>query len=359
MKYAKLMREVFRANARTEAYLETSAYWQHCFAEMTFLYLRPLARHWGLPMEAVKDEVFNTHNGDVRWTLLFTQTITSTWGVEEATLLSGYLETRAWREGSVGRRYLNALAQSSFGRLEVVRSRPGVAYSVRAYGSNDDPISIPHRFSGDSPPVGACLAGRVISMQGRHQMSTVSMTLNQRLAGQLHAASIELRVIVKTLLDKWQIHEYTVCDSATDYRRPDCQFSLDKLMLGEVQLRHAIMVFCAWTAARLYRETELQHLLDHCASTEPIRYNYECAENAQSVKQKLDDHPHLRRSADDSWSLCLGGSMLSAPGLADIRLSGSRLTLETPFVEAARQGAVLIQTALADQLVEAGADVVC
>lgn len=202
MKYAKLMREVFRANARTEAYLETSAYWQHCFAEMTFLYLRPLARHWGLPMEAVKDEVFNTHNGDVRWTLLFTQTITSTWGVEEATLLSGYLETRAWREGSVGRRYLNALAQSSFGRLEVVRSRSGVAYSVRAYGSNDDPISIPHRFSGDSPPVGACLAGRVISMQGRHQMSTVSMTLNQRLAGQLHAASIELQVIVKTLLDK-------------------------------------------------------------------------------------------------------------------------------------------------------------
>lgn len=86
---------------------------------------------------------------------------------DELNVISEYLKSNGWRESVLGRRYLEALRDSTASLYEVVDIDPGRSVTVRDLLVHGDAVTVHDRMGSQSMAQWDCLAGRVLVVNGQ------------------------------------------------------------------------------------------------------------------------------------------------------------------------------------------------
>lgn len=87
---------------------------------------------------------------------------------QEQSIIEAYVNRRGWRESSSAKHYLNALNTSAYALWEVVERSEHRIIDVRAYGSNDEPLSIVDGHTGLLALSGDCICGRLLRLGSKY-----------------------------------------------------------------------------------------------------------------------------------------------------------------------------------------------
>lgn len=172
-------------------------------------FLAPVADQLNLGLEEAYEYFFDGPFGHMAFGFLFEEYATVRWDNEQQSLTEAYLKHRGWREGSAGRRYLQALDKSELKLWEIIKVSPGTHLDIREYGSIDDPIRVKEKAATESLRRWDCVAARVLPMGKGNVFSGALLQFNPEVAARMHRVLAEVpettHRMVQELVDHGEI----------------------------------------------------------------------------------------------------------------------------------------------------------
>ena len=162
MSERKTRREIDKAVRHLIEYEGPNNEWEFRMDELEDEFLAPVADELDLSMDEVSDFFLDGPFEHMAFGFLFEEYATAQWDNDDHSLIEAYLKHRGWREGSAGRRYLQALATSELKFWEIAAVKPGAYADIREYGSKDKPIRVKEKAATESLHQWDGLAARVL-----------------------------------------------------------------------------------------------------------------------------------------------------------------------------------------------------
>ena len=112
--------------------------------------LGPVADKLDISLDEASEFFFDGPFEQMAFGFLFEEYATARWDNEEQSLIEAYLKHRGWREGPIGRRYLQSLADSELKLWEITAVKPGAYVDIREYGSSEKPVRVKEKAATES-----------------------------------------------------------------------------------------------------------------------------------------------------------------------------------------------------------------
>ena len=155
--------------------------WAELHADLRDAHIEPLEEH--LPKEKLQEILDEQKELMLAGYIL--EDFFSCWFVEsgedgggaEINVVDEYLKQRGWRESVLGKRYLEALRDSTASLYEVVDVDPGRGTTVRDLFRGGDPIALEDAYGVEWAVRWDCFAGRLVSLKGKNYLTNAQLPL--------------------------------------------------------------------------------------------------------------------------------------------------------------------------------------
>jgi hypothetical protein len=295
MSERKNRRETDKAIRHLIEYEGPNSEWAGRLDELEDEFLAPVADKLDLSLDEASDYFFDGPFEHMAFGFVFEEYATVRWDNDEQTLIEAYLKHRGWREGTAGRRYLQALGESELKFWEITAVKPGAYVDIREYGSKEKSIRVREKAATESLHQWEGLAARVLSMGKGNIFSGALLPFSPEIAVRVHsvlaAVPDNTRQMMQELLDRGEIEKL-----------PDNMDALTLETLNSELPRIAFLFWAVDTYVRANRPPrELRNMDDELIELTQLRFPLR-GERSMVVKA-LDSSPVLEREADDGcWA---------------------------------------------------------
>ena len=187
MSERKNRREMDKAIRHLIEYEGPNNEWAGRLDELEDEFLAPVAEKLDLSLDEASNYFFDGHFGQMAFGFVFEEYVTVRWDNDEHTLIDTYLKHRGWREGSAGRRYLQALGESELKFWEITAVKSGAYVDIREYGSKKKPIRVKEKAATESLHQWEGLAARVLPMGNGNMFSGALLPFSPEVAARVHS----------------------------------------------------------------------------------------------------------------------------------------------------------------------------
>ena len=258
-------------------------------------FLGPVADKLNLSVDEAAAYLFDGHFGHMAFGFVFEEYATVRWDNDEHTLIDTYLKHRGWREGSAGRRYLQALGDSELKFWEVTSVKSGAYLDIREYGSKKKSIRVKEKAATENLHQWEGLAARVLPMGNGNIFSGALLPFSPEVADRVQTVLAGVPESTRQMMQE-------LVDSGEIDALPD---NMEELTLETVYSELPRMTFLFWavdTYVRANRPTpELRNMDDEPIELTQLRFPL-LGERTMVVKA-LDSSPVLERETDDGcWA---------------------------------------------------------
>jgi len=221
--------------------------------------------------------------------------------------VNDYLKTRGWREGTHGRQYLRALADSEVKFWEVTDVEAGAWVDVRPHGTEKKPVRVIEKTASQSISKWTALAARVLPMGSKRSFSGALIPLTPETA--LHVQS----VIEKEVADMELAFEEEKKSAETKGTEEEYDFEHDE---------------------------EFQAMFPQTFFPKITKLSF--------IRDQLNNHPAIVNEEKDTWVWLKDENSKTVFGR--LKLEKKQLHFETNSVERGELGLTQLQSLLGDAL---------
>ena len=295
MSERKNRRETDKAIRHLIEYEGPNSEWAGRLDELEDEFLAPVADKLDLSLDEASDYFFDGPFEHMAFGFVFEEYATVRWDNEEQTVIEAYLKHRGWREGSAGRRYLQALGESELKFWEITAVKAGAYVDIREFGSSEKSIRVKEKAATETLQQWEGLAARVLSMGKGNIFSGALLPFSPEIAVRVHsvlaAVPDNTRQMMQELLDRGEIEKL-----------PD---NMDALTLETLNSELPRITFLFWAVDTYVRANmpppELRNMDDELIELTQLRFPLR-GERSMVVKA-LDSSPVLERETDDGcWA---------------------------------------------------------
>jgi len=351
----KTRREIDKAIKHLMEYTGPNNEWASLMDELTHQYFDRAATHLqNLKPEdnpPTADDLYDFFLGSpfehMLFGYVFEEYASVRWDNEEHSLIDAYLKHRGWREGSNGRRYLQALGQSELKLWEITAVRPGSYAEIRLYGSSDKPIRVKEKAATQDLHQWDGLVARVLRVGNTPMFSGAMLPFTPDIAGQIHAALAgipdETRAMVQEFVDSGELE----LDALPD----DIDMQTEAMIAAELPA----VAFTFWAVDLYWRSNEplpeMRNMDDEPIALTELRFSVEAKPAA--LTQALNSSPVLDQTGPNTWTWLPRPVADIADDdrvsiLGHIELTPIALRLETNSVARAERGGDMLALLLGD-----------
>ena len=346
MSERKARREIDKAVRHLIEYDGPNNEWAHRLDGLGDELLGPVADKLDISLDEASEFFFDGPFGQMAFGFLFEEYATARWDNEEQSLIEAYLKHRGWREGPIGRRYLQSLADSELKLWEITAVKPGAYVDIREYGSSEKPVRVKEKAATESLQQWDGLAARVLPVDKGNVFSGAMLPFSPEIAVRLQS------VLAAVPEDTRQLMQELVDSGEIDALPGD----MEALILETVHSELPRMAFMFWgvdTYVRAMRPSaELRNIDDEPIELTQLRFPL--AGEPSKVVKALNSSPVLERDSDDGgWTWFPKPIDDISPEervsiLGHIRLKGRSLQLETNSVARVERGGKMLSVLLRD-----------
>lgn len=294
MSERKIRREIDKAIRHLIDYDGPSGEWAGRQEALEEEFLAPVADQLNLGLEEAYAYFFDGPFGHMAFGFLFEEYATVRWDNEEQSLTEAYVKHRGWREGTAGRRYLQALGDSELTLWEITSVQPGVHVDIREYGSKDKPVRVKEKAATENLQQWDCLAARVLPLGKGHIFSGALLPFSPNVAARMHRVLAEVPVTTRRMMQE-------LVDRGEIDKLPD---DMDDLLREAVADELPRVVFRFWAVDVYAAENRLPPLIRN-TENDPIeltQVRFPLRGARATIASALDSSAVLDREADDpSW----------------------------------------------------------
>ena len=340
MSASKQQKERDKAIRHLFDFIERSPRWKPLLDDLTRQYIQPVAAQLDEDVDMIDIRLQGGPYGSMMFGFIMELMAVTRWDNENETPIDEYLQKRGWREGTHGRRYLNALVESELVFLEVTNVDPGRWVEVRPYGTTEAVMRIvEHSASQSLHPYDAVVARLVTLGKSQRFGSILPLSPDGRSYLQEQLDSVE------SDLEQW--YEELVAEEGPD--------GLVENFANEIpmerQRRTDEYGFMCWAIDVLDPPPMIAPQM-HNTDNERIvmtKTRFPLTGDAEIIRQQFALYEELIDDGDDHWSwLKLDGSNTV---LGRFMLRKSELVFETNSVERGKQGETFMQAFVVDGLI--------
>jgi hypothetical protein len=346
MSERKNRREMDKAIRHLIEYEGPNDEWASRLDELEDEFLAPVADKLDLSLDEASDYFFDGYFGHMAFGFVFEEYATVRWDNDERTLIDAYLKHRSWREGSAGRRYLQALGESELKFWEITAVKPGAYVDIREYGSKEKSIRVKEKAATESLHQWEGLAARVLPMGNGKIFSGALLPFSPEVAARVHS-------VLSAVPDNTHQMMQELVDSGEIDALPD---NMDTLTLETLYAELPRITFQFWAVDTYLRANrpppELRNMDDDPIELTQLRFPL-LGERSMVVRA-LDSSPVLERETDDGcWAWFPKPFEEIAPEervsiLGHIELKNTSLQLDTNSVARVERGGKLLSSLLGD-----------
>ncbi len=346
MSNRKTRREIDKAIRHLMAYTGPSGEWEGRFEQVQRDLLNPLADKLEVSLEEMEDFFLSGPYHHMVIGFVFEEFATVLWDSEKRNLTEAYLEHRGWREGSAGRRYLQALGDSELQFWEITAVKPGAYAELRPYGSADKSIRVQEKAATESLHQWDGLVARVLHIGATPVFSGAMLPFRPELAARiqsvLSAAAEQAQQLVQELIEQGEM------EPASANLEEIVRFTLESELAGVAFLIWAMDLYLqSMRPSPVYRNMDDEPI-------EPTEVRFPLRADRLAVGRALDASPVLHRDdGETNWSWFPEpyddidfGERVSI--LGHIALSGDHLELQTNSAARADRGRNQLASLLGD-----------
>lgn len=340
----KNRREMNKAIRHLIEYAGPNNEWAGRLDQLEDEFLAPVADKLDLSLDEASDYFFDGYFEHMAFGFVFEEYATVRWDNEETTLVDTYLKHRGWREGSAGRRYLQALGESELKFWEITAVKPGAYVDIRAYGSKEKSIRVKEKAATESLEQWDGLAARVLPMGNSNMFSGALLPFSpevaERVQSVLSGVPASTRQMMQELVDGGEI------DALPD--------NMDALTLETLSSELPHITFLFWAVDTYVRANrpppELRNMDDEPIELTQLRFPL-LGERSMVVKA-LDSSPVLERETDDGcWAWFPKPYEAISPEervsiLGHIELKDTSVQLDTNSVARVERGGKMLSSLL-------------
>jgi len=342
MNSVKAQKEINKAVRHLMDFISASPVWSPRFDDLMDDFFEPIANQLNWSIDDVAAGLLDGPCEHMAWDFLIEQMSTLDWSDDEPkSAIDDYLKTRGWREGTHGRRYLRAFAESEVRFWEVTDVEAGAWIDVRAYGTQDKPIRVLERTASQSIAKWTALVARVIPMGSKRLFSGALIPLTPEAAPRVQ------RVIEKAAADMELANKALKKAAKAKGFKEDVQINIDDECL--IMLPETAFTFWAVDVLR-YSERPAPRMYN--TDNEKIvvtRYRYQKLGDQSFIRDQLTNHPAIIKDEEqDTWTWLKSDE--SNTVLGHLSLRDGQLHFETNSVERGALGSNLLKSLLGDAL---------
>ncbi|MEE4204019.1 MAG: hypothetical protein V2I45_10335, partial [Halieaceae bacterium] len=178
----KARREIDKAIKHLIQYTGPNGEWEGLLEELKSEMFATPSRVLGWSIDELDDLINESPYQPMAFGFLFEEYATARWDDAPKSLAEAYLEHRGWREGTAGRAFLRALAESALRLWEVVEVTPGSHVDIRPYGTQEKPLRAYEQLGSESLRPWDVLAARLIKVNGKWGFTGGMLPLTPELA---------------------------------------------------------------------------------------------------------------------------------------------------------------------------------
>ncbi|MEH6593713.1 MAG: hypothetical protein V7746_25825 [Halioglobus sp.] len=295
MSERKNRREIDKAIRHLIDYEGPNNEWAGRLDQLEDEFLAPVADKLDLGLDEVSDFFFDGYFEHMAFGFVFEEYATAVWDNEKTSLVDTYLKHRGWREGSAGRRYLQALGDSELKFWEITAVKSGAYVDIRTYGTKEKSIRVNEKLATESLVQWDGLAARVLPTGSGNSFSGALLPFTPELAERVQAVLAGVpdntRQMMQELVDSGQI------DALPD--------DMEALALETLDDELPRITFLFWAVDTYVRANgpppELRNMDDEPIELTQLRFPLQ-GEHSMVVKA-LDSSPVLERDTDDGlWA---------------------------------------------------------
>jgi hypothetical protein len=297
-----------------------------------------------MSLEEASDFFFHGHFGHMAFGFVFEEYATTWWDNEEASLVETYLKHRGWREGSAGRRYLQALGDSELEFWEITAVKSGAYVDIRKYGSKEKSIRVKEKAATESLAQWDGLAARVLPTGSGNIFSGALLPFSPELAERVQAILAGVPESTRQMMQE-------LVDGGEIDAMPENMAALTLETLSAELPRITFLLWAADTYVRANRPPpEFRNMDDEPIELTQLRFPLLGERSA--IVEALDSSPVLQRETDDgSWAWFPKPYEEISPEervsiLGHIELKDTSLQLDTNSVARVERGGTLLSSLL-------------
>ena len=184
------MRSIDKATANLLRWAERDD-WERLRLEVFAAHFEPVVDGLDLPEDPL--EVLPGEGAGMLEVFIVEDFFTTRFGERgERNVIDDYLGRRGWRESAPGRRYLEALRDSTVTLYEVVDVVPGRRMTVRDLVLGGDAVRVEEKLGSQGAARWDCLAARVVAVNGKYRFTGAVLRLRHELSRRLLSAFEEM-----------------------------------------------------------------------------------------------------------------------------------------------------------------------
>ena len=342
MSSIKAQKEINKAVRHLMDFITASPIWAPRFEDLMEGFFTPIAKKLDWSTDDVASGLLAGPVEHMAWDFLIEQMATIYWTIDDEfkSAIDDYLKTRGWREGTHGRQYLRAFADSEVKFWEVTDVEAGAWVDVRPYGTENKPVRVIERTASQSISKWTALAARVIPMGSKRLFSGALIPLTPQTA--LHVQS----VIEKEIADMELAFEEDKKSAEAKGITEDIHFEHDE----EFQAMFPETVFTFWAVDVLGYSERPAPRLKNTDNEELIITNYRFPKitKLSFIRDQFNNHPAIMKEEKDTWVWLKNDDSNTVFGR--LKLEKKQLHFETNSVERGELGLEQLQSLLGDAL---------
>jgi len=342
MSTVKAQKEINKAVRHLMDFISASPIWSPRFDELMDDFFEPIANQLDWSIDDVAAALFEGPCEHMVWDFLTEQMATLNWNDDEPkSPIDDYLKTRGWREGTHGRRYLRAFAESELRFWEVTDVEAGGWVDVRPYGTEDKPVRVVEKTASQSIAKWTALAARVIPMGSKRLFSGALIPLTPESAPRVQ------RVIEKAKADMEHVNEELIKAAKAEGITDDVQLDIDDECL--IMFPETAFTFWAIDVLRFDERPEPRMYNTDNEKIVITHYRFPTLGDQSFIRDQLTHHPAMIKDDEsDAWTWLRGDK--SNTVLGQFKLRDDQLHFETNSVERGTLGLSLLHSLLGDEL---------
>ena len=342
MSSIKAQKEINKATRHLIDFITASPIWAPRFDDLIEDFFIPIAKQLDWSTDDVASGLLEGPFEHMAWGFLVEQMATIYWTVDDEfkNAINDYLKTRGWREGTHGRQYLRALADSEVKFWEVTDVEAGAWVDVRPYGTEKKPVRVIEKTASQSISKWTALAARVLPMGSKRSFSGALIPLTPETA--LHVQS----VIEKEVADMELAFQQEKNSAEAKGTEEEYDFEHDE----EFQAMFPQTFFTFWAVDVLAYNDRPAPSLKNTDNEELVITNYRFPKitKLSFIRDQLNNHPAIVNEEKDTWVWLKDENSKTVFGR--LKLEKKQLHFETNSVERGELGLTQLQSLLGDAL---------
>ena len=333
----KKRKEIDKAIRHLIDYIEQSEEWGPLFKQLINQLCAQVASELEAELDTVISELLSGRYGHMSFGYLFEEMATTTWDNEGVTPIDTFLKTRGWREAPAGRRYLQALKQSSLQFFEITAVEPGKWIEVRPFGTEAHSMRVVEHAASQSLHPWSALVARVY-LEGKSRRFTGAMLpMSPDAAAYVHE---RLESIPADLAQWYQ----ELVDEGDDVEGISEDFVDD--IAHELMIRLAESAFFCFAMDVLDPPAPVMPQMVNTDDEAIVitRFRFPITTDINTIMEALVAHPDIERMSESVLTWLSKGASKTMLGQIEIR--SDALIFQTNSVERGRTGVHLIESLL-------------